>query len=436
MRPLDILQVSDGQDRGARFGFPGPEATIGRGPTMDLVLTDPETAPCHAVLRVEAERLTVTARDAGATIRVNGTTRSGPVVLAPGDRIGLGATELTVLWTPEAGAATPPPPRASVPPPPPPPVPLTEPAAPASASGRTRVVTMPALLAATAVGAALLGVAATTMPALERGDDAVTLWTIEPQGLAALAVLVSLGTLVIAAAWLRAEVSPEGRDARGLLAMSVAGAGGTLAGVPLLIAALPTPGARSGEALGAMTIAGLTLIALALGRVRLLAGPRRGRAPDAGDPRALLVGIGGFGGLVAALAAPLTWTTAGPGGDATGFDAAVAAGRWLVPLALAMSAACIVAAVVGRLVERRTTAPACAVAIGLAALTAAYAVSAAVALSDAVAGTGLVLAVAGSALGATAVGAGALAVAADLRDPAHTAGTRDPASGTGAKPLG
>jgi pSer/pThr/pTyr-binding forkhead associated (FHA) protein len=52
VRPVDILQVSDGQDRGARFGFPGSQATIGRGPTMDMVLTDPETAPCHAVLRV------------------------------------------------------------------------------------------------------------------------------------------------------------------------------------------------------------------------------------------------------------------------------------------------------------------------------------------------------------------------------------------------
>lgn len=436
MRPVDILQVSDGQDRGARFGFPGSQATIGRGPTMDMVLTDPETAPCHAVLRVEAEHLTVTARDAGATIRVNGATRSGPVVLAPGDRLGLGATELTVLWTPAAGGATPPAaaPEPSVPPPPP--APPMAPPAPATAPHRARVVTMPVLLAAAGVGAALLGVAATTMSALERGDDAVSLWTIEPQELGALAVLVSLGTLALAAAWLRAELSPEGRDARGLLAMSVAGAGGALAGVPLLIAALPTPGARSGEALGAMTIAGLTLIALALGRVRLLAGPRRGRAPDAGDPRALLVGAGGFGGLVAALAAPLTWTTAGPGGDASGFDAAVAAGRWLVPLALAMSAACIVAAVVGRLVERRTTAPACAVAIGLAALTAAYTVAAAVALSDAVAGTGLVLAVAGSALGATAVGAGALAVAAELREPAHMAGDPDPATGTGTKPLG
>jgi hypothetical protein len=426
MRPVDVLQVTDGQDRGARFGLPGPQATIGRGPMMDMVLTDPEVAARHALLRVDGERLTVNALGGGATVRVNGIARFGPVALAPGDRIDLGATELTVLWTPARGAA-----EAGEPETPRPPE--TGPEAPphAGPARPRRVVAMPALMASAAVAAALLGFAATTMPALETHGDAVSLWTIEPQGLGALAVLVSLGTLVLAAAWLRVELSPERHAARGLLTMATAGAGGVVAGIALMVAATPGPATHAGEGLGAMAVAGLTLIALALARMRLLAGPRRGPAPpDAVDPRTLLVGVGGLGGLVAALAAPLAWTSDARGGSLSGFDATVAAGRWLVPLALAMSAACVVAAVVGRLVEQRTTAPACVVAIGLGALTCSFAVTAAVALSAAAAGTGLVLAVAGSALGATAVAAGALAIAADVRDPARVSGGSDPTPAT------
>jgi hypothetical protein len=261
------------------------------------------------------------------------------------------------------------------------------------------------------------------------------MWTIQPQGLRAFAVLTSLAALAAAAGWLGVELSPERSDIRGLLAMATAGAGGLLAGVPLLVAALPAPGTQTGEALGAMTVAGLALIASALGRMRLLAGPRRGPAPSAADARAMLVGVAGLGGLLAAIAAPLAWVTVGDE-SLSGFDAAVAAGRWLVPLALAMAAACVIAAVVGRLVERRTTAPACTVALGLSGLTVSFTLAAAVALSAETAGAGLILAVAGSAIGATACAAGALSIAADLGDPPPVTEAGDPARSTGAHPLG
>ncbi|MFP5450121.1 MAG: hypothetical protein ACLGG9_00050, partial [Thermoleophilia bacterium] len=227
----------------------------------------------------------------------------------------------------------------------------------------------------------------------------------------------------------------ERRDIRGVMAMATAGAGGLLAGIPLLIAALPTPGARTGEALGALTVAGLLLIAAPLGRVRLLAGPRRGPSPGRADPRATLVGVAGLGGVIAALAAPLAWTTTG-GESLSGFDAGIAAGRWLVPLALATSAACAIAAVVGRLVERRTTAPACTVALGLAALTLSFTVAGAVALSAETAGAGLMLAVTGAAGGATTCAAGALAIAADLRDPAPGPAGAGPGARPGGRRLG
>lgn len=429
MRPVDILQVTDGQDRGARFGLLGSEATIGRGPTMDLVLTDPAVSECHAVLRIDGDRLTVTDLGAGGGTRVNGVPRSGPVALSPGDRIGIGDTELTVVWTP-AGAVAP---RTREEPPPPQPA---EPAvAVATADPTRRAVPMPVLLAGAGLGAALLGLAATTMPALEGPRGTVNLWTIEPQGLRALAALTSLAAVALAAGWLGVELSPERREIRGVMAMATAGAGGLLAGIPLLIAALPTPGARTGEALGALTVAGLLLIAAPLGRVRLLAGPRRGPSPGGADPPATLVGVAGLGGVLTALAAPLAWTTTG-GESLSGFDAAIAAGRWLVPLALATSAACAIAAVVGRLVERRTTAPACTVALGLAALTLSFTVAGAVALSAETAGAGLMLAVTGAAIGATTCAAGALAIAADLRDAPPVPAGADPGARPGARRLG
>jgi hypothetical protein len=429
MRPVDILKVTAGQDRGARFGFPGAEATIGRGPTMDLVLTDPRVSACHAVLRVDGDRLTVTDLGAGGGTRVNGMTRSGPVALSPGDRIGIGGTELTVVWTPTGAVA---PPTVGGPPPPPP----AEPVSVAATPRRTRrAVPMPVLLAGAGLVAALLGLAATTMPALEGPRGAVSLWTIDPEGLRALAALTSLAALALAAGWLGVELSPERRDIRGVMAMATAGAGGLLAGIPLLIAALPTPGARTGEALGALTVAGLLLIAAPLARVRLLAGPRRGPAPGNADPRATLVGVAGLGGILAALAAPLAWTSTG-GESLSGFDAAITAGRWLVPLALATSAACAIAALVGRLVERRTTAPACTVALGLTTLTLSFTVAGAVALSAGTAGAGLILAVTGAAIGATTCAAGALAIAADLRDPPPAADAAGQTMAAAAQRLG
>ncbi|MBJ7456107.1 MAG: FHA domain-containing protein, partial [Thermoleophilia bacterium] len=98
--PVDVLRVTGGQDHGARFGLRGSSATIGRGPVMDIVLTDPRVAHLHARVRVDGPRLLIEDLSPEGATLVNGVVADGPTALAPGDRITLGATELTVAWTP------------------------------------------------------------------------------------------------------------------------------------------------------------------------------------------------------------------------------------------------------------------------------------------------------------------------------------------------
>ncbi|MBY0397965.1 MAG: FHA domain-containing protein, partial [Thermoleophilia bacterium] len=57
--PVDVLEVTRGQDRGARFAMLGDRAVIGRSPVADLVLTDPAVGHRHARLRLAGARLQV-----------------------------------------------------------------------------------------------------------------------------------------------------------------------------------------------------------------------------------------------------------------------------------------------------------------------------------------------------------------------------------------
>ena len=98
--PVDVLAVTGGQDHGARFGLRGSETTIGRGPVMDIVLTDPRVSRRHAVIRVGGGTLSVEDQASSAGTSVNGTAITGITNLSPGDLVVVGSTELTVLWTP------------------------------------------------------------------------------------------------------------------------------------------------------------------------------------------------------------------------------------------------------------------------------------------------------------------------------------------------
>lgn len=147
MTGLDVLEVLAGRDAGARFALVEGAARIGRDPAeSDVVLTDPRVSRRHCRVWVEGGLLLL--EDAGSTAGtlVNGTAVARPTALRRGDRVTLGATELQVLWVPEAAATmigeipadllTPPPAPATAlapvpdPPPPPPPAPVADAAPP------------------------------------------------------------------------------------------------------------------------------------------------------------------------------------------------------------------------------------------------------------------------------------------------------------------
>lgn len=422
MAPVDVLEVREGQDRGARLGLLGSEAVIGRGPTMDLMLTDPRVSRRHPAVRVEGDSLTLSDLGSSGGTRVNGVPIHATTTLAVGDRVRLGETLLVVLWTPG------PPPEGA----PAGAVPSLRseglesvqgrPMQPAgngivlrSSTPKRRGPRPTVLIAAGALGAALLGLASTTMPALVDNGDGRDFWQLSPPAIGAIAALASVLALVVAGAWLAFEIDDTGVGRRGPLAMGAAAAGGLLAGIPLCVAAASTD-VWGGSGLGAMTVAGLTMIALALVRLRMMEGPPPWTGAAITDPRTGLIGVAGLGGIVAALASAMTWVDGG-GRSLSGLDQSVGVGRWLVPLALAMTVACVSTAVVGRVVDRRATAPSAAVALGLTALVLSFVAVAAAVLDDRGAGPGLVLAVTGPALAIVPCLFGAMTLARELRDP-------------------
>jgi hypothetical protein len=79
---------------GRRLPIPPRGATIGRSRECDVVLDDAGISRRHAEIRPGAEGWTVT--DLGSTngLRVNGRAVRGARLLAPGDRVELGSTEI------------------------------------------------------------------------------------------------------------------------------------------------------------------------------------------------------------------------------------------------------------------------------------------------------------------------------------------------------
>jgi len=84
------LTIAEGTGRGRRFRFDGPEVTIGRAPSSDLLLVDPFVSRSHARIRAEGPGHVLL--DAGSSngTDLNGTPIRGAAALSPGDRIGVG----------------------------------------------------------------------------------------------------------------------------------------------------------------------------------------------------------------------------------------------------------------------------------------------------------------------------------------------------------
>lgn len=440
MPPVDVLLVVAGQDRGARFGLLGTEATIGRGPVMDMMLTDPRVSRRHAILRVHGSTLEVEDLTSTGGTAVNGVDITAPTALARGDILRLGDTELTVLWGPDAtpvaagdegaGGRAPAAPAAITEESPvpgvlvAPPEPMTarpapaRPATPAptvtvrvaGARPPARAVSTGMLFAGAGIAAAVLALVATAMPALENASGARNFWDLDVPGLGALALICGLLGLAACGAWLAAEIRAAPTRVRAVLAMAAAGCGGLIAGAPLFVSAASTPGYGTGGGLPTMALSGVVVAACGVAGLVETAGGRRGVTGGPPPLDALLVASGGVGGAAVVVAAPMTWVSRN-GADLGGFDATIGAGRWLVPMALMMVAACVLTALVGRFADRRAVTPTAAVALALAAVTLTFTVSAALALGDDVVQTGLMLAIAGAALGfaACAIGAASLA---------------------------
>jgi putative ABC transport system ATP-binding protein len=88
---------------GRRLPLVGGDLSVGRAPTNDLVLDDPTIAAQQARLLRFPEGWLLADLAGGASTAVNGQPVSYPVVLAPGDEIGLG--RLVVAFEPDGTAA-------------------------------------------------------------------------------------------------------------------------------------------------------------------------------------------------------------------------------------------------------------------------------------------------------------------------------------------
>lgn len=392
--PVDVLEVTAGQDRGARFELLGSEATIGRGPVMDMVLTDPRVSRRHARLRVAGQALLV--EDLGSTggTRVNGARISGPTAIARGDRVALGGTEMTVLWTP--GHPEPP----SPPPPPAPPPPPPAPEAPRAAGGGLLPPVLALAFAAFSLGALWL-------PVISDRRGGHSLWSIGPAGIRAQSLSAVLAAAATAAAWLASALRQAGPALIRALAVATAVAGGLVLGIPLFLGAVHLTGATRAVWLLLLALAGLAIVACGLAGLALE--PLLRVPAPAAEPAIVALG-GGLGGLIAAAAAPLPWVSSRTL-ELSGVDAGLAAGRWLVPLVVALVGCSALVPAVARAGHRR---PLLALAAGVAALAATvltFATTGAIGYSGYHIEAGLVVAIAGGCVALATTVFGALSMA-------------------------
>ncbi len=422
--PHEVLEVTDGQDRGARFDVLPGESTIGRGRRMDVVLTDPSIAHLHARLRLGDDALVLEDLSGGGT-RVNGAAPAGPAPLAPGDRLSLGGTELRVLWAP--GAPEPPPPERSEPEPPrPAPGPLAgEPPEPPPA-GPAQALDLGPAAAGVAVALSLLALVATWLPFVATAAGATeTAWSLDPGGLGVQALIVSLASVAGSVWWLAVALSGRARGERELPRLLTTIAAAAVCGLPLFAFTVPVGAGDRDVAVFLLLTCGIGTAALAS-----VGGFAPGEDLMSDRPRPGSVAVaaaGGLGGLLAAAASPMAWfstnvTTVG------GLDAGLRAGRLLLPLGLVTAMVAALAAIAPMAGHRRAEGPlaAGAAALGLAGLT--LTTATAIAFSSLDAEPGLLLALLGTALAAAGGAGGALWL---VREPAWAGPPAEVAGGVG-----
>ncbi|MGD9697016.1 MAG: FHA domain-containing protein [Thermoleophilia bacterium] len=416
--------MTGGQDRGARFGFPGPGAVVGRDLLADVVLTDRSVAERHALLRVERDRLVVEDLGADGGTRVNGLAIAGPTPLRVGDRVAIGATELTVRWgpappapTPADGSASPPPGATGAPPPPPPsspsPAPPTAPPRPPAPPATIREVRA----ATVAAACAALAFITAWMPMAGPSGDVHDLWDL-PGGPRAQGIVSLVLALAAAGAWALTLRHPGAARHRRVAAALTACAGGFLAGLPFLLGVINLGGGDRGAGLPLLALSGAGVAAAA---IWALAPRRDAPAPALSPANPAVVAVGGLvGGAIAAIASPLGWIARSPFTDAVGgFDGAILAGRWLFPLALLLMATSGFTFSFARSGDARVVPALAASAGALAAVAFGFTIAASSGLVGATIGTGLGLALAGTAVAAFAGMIGAAAIAQETASVAH-----------------
>lgn len=407
--PVDVLQVTGGQDHGARFGLRGSSATIGRGPVMDVVLTDPGVSRRHARVRVEGARLMVEDLASSGGTAVNGTAISAPTALAAGDRLTLGATEITVLWTPTGSLPPPGPAPVSEHPPPARTPPRTREAAAAPAVAPAEFLARPQILLPVAcLVLVAFGLLALAMPALRDASGTDSIWSLEPSGLRLQALLTAVVTAAAAGLWLWQALEGPRPAAIPALTAATAVGGGLIAGLPLLLAALDLPGVSARAGLGLLALSGVAIAGCALAGLALHPGASPARPAD---PTGLLVLTAGgiCGSILAAVACPLTWISAGDT-EIGGLSDGLAAGGRLLPLVLATAGGCALTMAVTRAGAARRAAQIAVASTALAAAAATYATAAAVGLHGYTMEAGLSLVLAGTAVAfvSTLIGAATL----------------------------
>jgi pSer/pThr/pTyr-binding forkhead associated (FHA) protein len=413
----DVFEVVEGQDRGARFALGGPEATIGRDPQVDFVLTDPRVSRSHAIVRVVGQELVLEDHGSTSGTAVNGRRVSGPTPLAVGDRVRIGATELAVLWVPgpaateggplptligEAGVpsgdwpmaeappaavpppapapeiAPPPPPAPEATPPPPPPPPAAEPlpppppppppayqpppapayappAAAAASAGRPLGV-VGALVALVGSGLAL---AATWLDFIEGGS----IWDSGRDWLRAQAIISAGLGVGLAVVWLVAAATDRAPRLRESIAQVLVAVGGFVLALPIFALSLENEGSK--DVGFYLVLVGGALAAV--GGILGLVGVSRTRMPAPFQlPAALIVGLfGGAGGALAAVGGVLDW--GGQGGvTATGFD--LGSGKWVLGFGIALAVTSLLVLVLTVAGARRAGAPLLTLPLGLAGL--------------------------------------------------------------------
>lgn len=84
------LVLKSGANSGQIYPLDGPELTIGREPSSDIVINDPEVSRRHARLFLQGQNYVI--EDYGSTngTSVNGQRLVGPYILRPGEMVTLG----------------------------------------------------------------------------------------------------------------------------------------------------------------------------------------------------------------------------------------------------------------------------------------------------------------------------------------------------------